>query len=109
MYASLQTLSMLRRSQVRSSSRGDLHVMGHLGIPNAVRLDVYDSCFWYYDEASRTLHEWLCQCRACRTAWRMDAPSPRCRFKRKYVVHDSWADVGVEDLKRRGAPVWVRV
>ena len=61
--------------------------MAHLGIPNAVRLAVPDSTFWYYDEESHTLHEWLCQCRACRTAWRDNTPSSHCHFKRKYVAH----------------------
>lgn len=92
---------MLRRKDVRHLGKGDCHVMAHLGVDAGVgvRLSVQDSSAWYYDPSTQVLHEWLCQCRACRTAFRLDAPSPRCRFKRRFIAHQSFEAVTVDDIR----------
>jgi len=89
----------MRSSEIRALAPGDHHVMKHLGIKDGVRLDVWDSTFWYYDSGSRTLHEWSCSCRACTVAWRWDTPSKNCRFKHKYVAHDAWPGIDESDLR----------
>ena len=89
----------LHASEIRELTHGDAHTLRHLGVPDAVRLNVNDSSYWYYDASSRTLHEWSCGCRCCMVTWRReDAPSKHCRFRRKYTVHDSWAQVAEDDL-----------
>ena len=88
----------LHASEIRAPTRGDRHVLAHLAIPDAVRLNVYDSSYWYYDAGSRTLHEWSCSCRSCAAAWRAETPSHRCKFRRKYTAHASWPEVDESDL-----------
>ena len=92
----------MHTSEIQPLSCGDRHVLTHLGIPNAVRLAVYDASFWYYDSGSRTLHEWLCSCNTCTAAWRHDTPSKRCRFKRKYIAYDRWPEVDEADIRAHG-------
>jgi hypothetical protein len=60
----------LSGSEVRDLSRGDKVVLAHLGIPDAVRLNIMDSSYWYYDTSSR-----------------------------KYTVHDAWHGVDASDLR----------
>ena len=92
-------MSQLRRNDIRTLSKGDCHVMAHLGVVG-VRLNVYDSCAWYWDPHTLELHEWMCLCRACRaTAW-LDEPSTRCRFKRKFVAHQRFQGVTVDMLRK---------
>ena len=94
-------MSQLRRSDVRFLGKGDRHVMAHLGIdPDVgVRLSVQDSSAWYYDPSTLVLHEWLCQCRACRTSFRLDEPSARCRFKRRFIAHQSFEGMSVDAIR----------
>lgn len=90
----------LRANEIRTLTPGDRSLLRHLGIPDAVRLNAIDSSLWYWDADSRTLHEWLCTCRACRSQYRIaDAPSTRCRYRRRHAVHEVWPDVGVGDLR----------
>jgi hypothetical protein len=89
----------LRGSEIRDLECGDRHVLAHLGIPDAVRLNIMDSSYWYYDASSRTLHEWLCSCRACMDTWNQDVPSRHCQHRRKYTVHDMWRGVDASDLR----------
>ena len=93
-------MSQLRRNDVRALSKGDRHVMAHLGVVG-VRLEVPDSSAWYWDPHTLELHEWMCQCRACRSAFWLGEPSPRCRFKRKYVAHQRLQGVTVDMLKQK--------
>jgi len=92
-------MNQLRRNEVRPLSAGDRHVMEHLGIPNGVRLRVQDTSAWYYDPDTLVLHEWLCQCRACLTTFRLDEPSTRCRFKRTFLVHQAHGGVSIDMLR----------
>ena len=89
----------LRGGEIRRLRRGDRHVLAHLGIPDAVRLNIRDSSYWYYDASSRALHEWLCSCRACMVTWKQDVPSRHCKFRRRYTVHDAWRGVDASDLR----------
>ena len=96
---SISAYMALRDSEVRDLERGDRHVLAHLGIPDAVRLSIMDSSYWYYDAGSRTLHEWMCWCRACTVTFRQDVPSHHCKFRPRYTVHDSWTGVDESDLR----------
>jgi len=69
--------------------------MAHLGV-TGVRLNVHDSCAWYWDPHTLELHEWMCQCRACRTG--DGEPSTRCRFKKKFVAHQRFKGVAADML-----------
>jgi len=75
--------------------------MRHLGIPDAERLDVDDSSYWYYDAHSQSLHEWQCSCRPC-LGKDHDVPSTLCRWQ--HTAYTRFDGIGATDLTIDGVP-----
>ena len=92
---------MFRQSETLYASDGDRRVWQHLGVADGVRLAApTGQSRWYYDRATRTLHEWVCGCRACLVRGQF-SPSPHCRYDRRMVTHEAWQDLGVPQVRAR--------
>ena len=92
---------MFRQSETLHASDGDHRVWQHLSVADGVRLAApTGQSRWYYDRATRTLHEWVCSCRACLVRGAF-SPSPHCRYDRRMVTHEAWQDLGLAQVRAR--------